>query len=263
MVAGRCNTPLISVITPTFNAADVLAGTLASVRSQRYPRVEHIVIDGASSDDTSDLLGRQCWGSLRYVSEPDGGIYHAMNKGLAMATGDVIGFLGAGDHYFGPNSLELVAEEFRSAGVDSVIGDLVYFDSSAPQRVIRTYTTPRFRPKQLTRGIMPPHMATFINRRLLLTVGGFDESFRIAGDFDRMIKLFSLREASYSYLPEVLVRMRRGGVSNGSVRSRLLINREMRNSCRLHGVKTSWVRLLSRYPGKVWQSLKHGPHAGI
>jgi len=255
--------PRVSVITVTYNCADVLERTLSSVAEQDDAEVEHVVVDGASTDGTRQLLERALSDRIQFVSEPDDGIYAAMNKGLRLATGDIVGFLNAGDVYADESVLAVVAKRFQLRALDVVFGDLVYFDESRPDRVVRTYDGSSFNRAALRRGIMPPHMATFVRRALLSEIGGFDERYRIAGDFECMVKLFWVCGVRFEHVPKILVRMQRGGVSNASLRNRWLVSKEIRDACREHNVPTGWFRLFSRYPGKIWESLRHGFHGRL
>lgn len=260
---GGQGAPRVSVVTVTYNSADILERTLRSVEEQDYSAVEHVVVDGASTDGTRQLLERVLSDRARFVSEPDDGIYAAMNKGLRLASGDVVGFLNAGDVYADSSVLTTIATRFQSLALEVVFGDLVYFDENRPDRVVRTYDGSSFHRSALRRGIMPPHMSTFVRRPLLAEIGGFDERYRIAGDFECMVRLFWNRDARFEHVSKVLVRMQRGGVSNASLRNRWLVSKEIRDACRKHGVPTGWLRLFSRYPGKIWESLRHGIHGRI
>lgn len=249
--------PSFSVVTVTLNCAEVIERTLLSVRQQSHGNVEHIIVDGGSTDGTQALVQKYQSSQLRFISEPDNGIYDAMNKGLHLASNEIVCFLNAGDMYSGSTVMRTVAEIFIRESPDIVFGNLVYFDDQNPNRAVRTYDAASFHRGKLRRGIIPPHMATFVKRSLLLEVDGFDEDYLIAGDFDCMVKLFWKRDAKFSHVPEVLVWMQQGGISNASLKNRWLTAKEIRHACRKHGVPTGWLRLFSRYPGKIWESLRH------
>jgi glycosyltransferase involved in cell wall biosynthesis len=207
----------ISVITATYNCAAVVADCLASVAGQTHDDVEHVVIDGASTDGTSDVLQAHRDLLAVLVSEPDGGIYDALNKGIARASGEVVGLLHADDVYADGEVLARVAEAFAHPEVDAVYGDLVYVSKSDPNRVIRYWSAGAFSPARLRRGWMPPHPALFLRRSLYERFGLFDTRYRIAADYDLMLRVLSQLSGKVVYLPEVLVRMRMGGVSNRSL----------------------------------------------
>jgi glycosyltransferase len=208
----------ISIITATWNCAATLGDCLASVAGQSYPDREHIIIDGASSDGTQDLIARHA-GQLAYsISEPDRGIYDALNKGIAQASGAVVGLLHADDLYADPEVLARIAAAFADPAVEAVYGDLVYVAKADTRRVIRHWRAGAFHPKRLRHGWMPPHPTLYLRRSLYERHGSFDTRYRIAADYDLMLRILSQLNGRAVYLPEVLVRMRVGGVSNRSLR---------------------------------------------
>ena len=213
--------PQISIISITHNCADVVLECIASLGSQTYPNREHLVIDGASTDGTLELLTSRREALSTLVSEPDLGIYDALNKGLALATGDVIGFLHADDIYASSRTLELVAESFSDPMVGAVYGDVEYVWNHRPDRVARRWRSQPFRPELLRRGWMPPHTTLYVRREWYERVGGFDTRYRISADYFHILQLFQHPDLNPVYIPEVLVRMRTGGASNGSL-SRLI-----------------------------------------
>lgn len=242
--------PLISVITVCYNSADTLARALQSVAEQDWPRVEHIVIDGASTDGTAAIIERFRPGLAQVLSEPDRGIYDAMNKGLDRASGDVICFLNADDQYTSKTVLSCVAVHMRDHGLDALMGDVIFFRGSNPNRIVRRYRSDRFSPARLAWGWMPAHPALFLTRTVVQRVGRFNPDYRIAGDFEFIVRTFHGHALHYRHLPEVLVRMQAGGVSTGGWRSTLRLNAEVLRACRENGVKTNIFKILSKYPKK-------------
>lgn len=204
----------ISVVTVCFNSAATIGSAVGSVLSQSL-RPEYIVIDGASTDGTLDLLERHRADISRLVSEKDGGMYHALNKGFTMASGDIIGLLHADDVYAGPDTLEKVAGLFEKTGADAVYGDLAYV--RADGSVLRYWRAGDYDRSSLERGWMPPHPAFFARRSVYDRFGLFDTSFRIAADYDLMTRLLYRERIKAVYLPELLVKMRSGGMSNRSL----------------------------------------------
>jgi glycosyltransferase involved in cell wall biosynthesis len=211
----------ISVITATFNRVDTVAEALASVAGQTWPQVEHIVIDGASTDGTLQLIEAQRDRLAVLVSEPDGGIYDALNKGFARSSGDVIGLMHSDDFYADDRVLERVAQAFADPVVDGVYGDLDYVAKADPTRIIRRWRSGTYRREKLAHGWMPPHPTLFLRRSVIERWGGFDTSFRIAADYDAMLRYLARGNIRLAYIPEVLVKMRVGGESNRSL-SRIL-----------------------------------------
>lgn len=206
----------ISIITATRNCVGTVAECLASVAGQTYPHREHIVIDGASRDGTLEVL--ETWRAQLavLVSEPDRGSYDALNKGIARASGEVVGLLNADDLYAGPGVLARIAAAFADPSVAAVYGDLVYVNQADTGRVIRYWRAGPYHPRRLARGWMPPHPTLYLRRDLYERHGGFGLGYRIAADYDLMLRVLSRINGQVVYLPEVLVRMRLGGTSNRS-----------------------------------------------
>lgn len=237
----------VSIITACFNSAATIEDTILSVAAQTWEDIEHIIIDGASTDGTLALLERYSAGLSRLISEPDNGIYDAMNKGVAMATGDVIAFLNADDVYKHSSVIERVARDMQDAGLDALYGNVEFFHPGSPEHVVRTYNSGQFTPSRVGWGWMPAHPAFFVRRWVFERYGGFDESFKIAGDFDFVARVFKLGKLQYRYIPEVMVRMQTGGVSTSGLRATYLLNREILRSCRQNGIKSNWLMLLTKY----------------
>lgn len=229
----------ISVITATYNCAATLRTTLESMAAQTYPNIEHLVIDGGSKDNTVELIQHWSAHPLTWESGKDKGIYDALNKGIAKATGEVVGFLHADDVLQDEHVLEKIAKAFEDPSVQAVYGDLVYVAQDDLQRVIRTWHSGSFDMNKLRQGWMPPHPTFYVRRSLYQQLGGFDLQYRIAADYDNMLRLLSGpdgRGIRAAYVPEVLVRMRTGGVSNRSLRNILQKSREDLAIVRRNGV---------------------------
>lgn len=216
----------ISVITACFNSEATLGEAIASLKRQRWPAIEHLVIDGASKDASVVIARDTLEEGDVLVSEPDRGIYDALNKGIRRASGDVIGFLHSDDLYAHDAVLERVAALFADPAVGAVYGDLQYVDAGRPERVIRHWTSGAFSRAKLKRGWMPPHPTFFMRREHYRALGGFDLSYRIAGDYNSLLRYLGSETFEVAYLPEVLVRMRVGGASNASLKAILRKSRE-------------------------------------
>ena len=245
----------VSVITVCFNSAETLESTLTSVANQTGAEVEHIVVDGASTDNTATILQGHLHQLARVISEPDCGIYDAMNKGVRVATGDVIGFLNADDVYAHQNVLSTVAEIMKREHLDALFGDVEFFRPDNPGRTIRRYSSAHFRPDRIAWGWMPAHPALFVRREVFQRVGEFRTDYRIAGDFEFVARAFGKHTLRYRHLPEVLVRMRTGGISTAGWRNTLLLNREVLRACRENGIATNMLKILSKYPAKLLEYL--------
>ncbi|MEK6788300.1 MAG: glycosyltransferase family 2 protein [Pseudomonadota bacterium] len=233
----------VTLITVCYNSARSIADTLHSVDAQSWPDIEHLVIDGASTDDTLAVVSRYPQPWRRVVSEPDAGIYDAMNKGLALATGTVVGFLNADDVLADSEVIARIAEAARQ-GAGVVYGDLCYVSASRPQQVVRYWTSRPFQAALLRSGWMPPHPTFYVRRTLLQSTGGFDVRYRIAADYDLMVRVLLAAEVSIVYLPHVLVRMQTGGASNRSLRNLLQKSCEDADIAHRHKLGGWWTVLL-------------------
>ena len=209
----------ISIITITFNSAKTLLRALESVQSQTYKDIEHVIVDGASTDGTRELIEAYAkkHKNVRWVSEPDEGIYNALNKGIRMATGDAIGFLHSDDVFYSTDSVAHIARALQEEGVQVVYGDLQYCNG---EKVVRRWKSNDFNPRALKYGWMPPHPTVYVRREVYQEVGEYDEWFRISADYDMMLRIFTAGYRS-RYLPEVLVSMEVGGASNKNTKARL------------------------------------------
>jgi glycosyltransferase involved in cell wall biosynthesis len=219
-------TPKISIITAVYNRAATIASAIDSLTAQHYTNWQHVVVDGASTDGTLDVLKQHISAQRIVISEPDAGIYDALNKGLNLAEGDIIGLLHSDDFFASPQVLDLVAQAFEDPEVDAVYGDLEYVSARNPLKRIRYWRSGAFKTQLLKLGWMPPHPALFLRRRVFASVGFYDTEFRIAADYDLMIRCFSRRNFKTVYIPSVLVRMRMGGESNRSLSQILRKSRE-------------------------------------
>jgi glycosyltransferase involved in cell wall biosynthesis len=245
----------ISIVTVCHNAADTIADTLDSVAMQSHHDVENIVIDGASTDNTLKIVERYAGRLAHVLSEPDHGVYDAMNKGLALASGDVIGFLNADDLYASKDVLSRVVRIMEREGLDALFGDVEFFKPKDPTRTVRRYRSARFSPDQIALGWMPAHPALFLRRRVYERYGHFRTDYRIAGDFEYCARIFHGKTLVYRSLPETLVRMRTGGISTSGWRNTVLLNREVLRACRENGIDTNIFKIFSKYPAKLMEFL--------
>ena len=216
----------ISIITITFNSAKTLQRALDSVQHQNYPDIEHVLVDGASTDGTREIIEvyAKQHPNVRWISEPDEGIYNAINKGIALATGDAIGFLHSDDVFHSSDSIGQIAAALEQKKVDVVYGDLQYVKGD---RIVRQWKSNVYHPRSLKYGWMPPHPTVYVRREVYEKVGKYDEWFRISADYDMMLRIFT---AGYKtcYIPEVLVCMEVGGASNKNSKARLSKTQEDR-----------------------------------
>ncbi len=242
-----------SLITVCRNAAPVIAETLQSVLAQTHDQIEVIVIDGSSTDGTADIVRGFSERIHHFVSEPDKGIYDAMNKGLRAATGDVIGFVNAGDLLMTPDVITRIDDAFQRTGADAVYGDIIMVDAVDIRKVKRTWRSGTYDRDNFRKGWMPPHIATFIKRSAYDRFGHFRDDLRIAADYEILHRFLFKEGITAVHLPEVLVRFRLGGMSNGSLRHVLKANAEVRRSWRLNGFAAPPLLVTRKLWSKVLQ----------
>jgi glycosyltransferase len=227
-----------------------------NVLSQSYEEIEYIVVDGGSNDGTIDIIQAYSERISQWISEPDHGIYDAMNKGIRMATGQVIGFLHSNDVYAHPWVIEEVARVFQDSKVSSVYGDLQYVDKEDLNRVIRNWKSSPYRHGKFKKGWMPPHPTFFVRKEIYEKYGYFNTHFRIAGDYELMLRFLERHRISAAYIPEVLVKMRWGGISNGGVKNILIKSYEDYRAWGINdlngGVHTIFLKNLSKIP-QFWE----------
>ena len=226
----------VSVITAVLNRASTLESALRSVHGQTGADVEHIVIDGGSTDGTLALLARHKAGIAKMVSEPDGGLYDALNKGIRQASGDVIGFLHADDEFAAPDALARIAHAFGNPAVEAVYGDLVYVKQNDASRVVRYWRAGTYQRDQFMHGWMPPHPTFYVRAGIYSRFGGFDTRYRLAADYENMLRILWRGGVQATYVPQVLVRMRMGGMSNKSLLNMLRKSREDYAAMRQNGI---------------------------
>lgn len=235
----------ISIITVCFNSAETIGHTLRSVREQNYHDVEHIVIDGGSRDKTLDVVAAEGVHVAKLVSERDHGIYDAMNKGIAMATGDVIGFLNADDFYAAPDVLMQVAKVFEERPINACYGDLCYVKQANTQNIVRYWRSSDFKSGLFFSGWCPPHPTFFVRKSIYERFGGFDLDYKIAADMELMIRFLVVHRVKSCYLPRILVKMRMGGTTNRSVRNVIKQNCEIWQAFKKHSLRPSLAQFIS------------------
>lgn len=224
----------ITVITVAYNSERTIVDMLRSVAAQTHPDIEHLIIDGGSTDRTLALVAEHGSHVARVVSEPDDGIYDAMNKGMRLATGDLVGCLNSDDLFATPQVLADVARMATQQGADAVYGDVTHFDPARADPLVRYWRAGSYSLRKVRLGWMPPHPSLYVRRAVIERIGVFDASLRIAGDYEFMLRLFSQPGLKVSYVPEVLVDMRVGGASQRSFGALMLKSREDLRALRRH-----------------------------
>lgn len=238
----------VSIITVCFNSAETIRDSIESVLSQNYPNIEYIIIDGGSTDGTLDIINKYQDKITVNISEPDDGIYDAMNKGMHNATGDVIGFINSDDFYPSKTVLSSIAQVFSDESIDACYGDLCYVKQNNTQSVVRYWKSSAFEPGSFRDGWSPPHPTLFVRRNIYEKYGMFDLDYKIAADVELMMRLLEVHDVNAAYLPEVLVHMRLGGETNKSIGNIIRQNQEIWRALKMHGLKPSLFRFIG---GKV------------
>jgi glycosyltransferase involved in cell wall biosynthesis len=237
--------PKISIITVVFNNEATIADTIESVRAQNYPNMEYIVVDGLSKDRTLDRINERRDVITRLVSEEDFGIYDAMNKGISLASGEVIGFIN-GDDFYMPGALAKVAEAFRDPALEACYGDLCYVRQNDPSMIVRDWRSSPFVAGAFEEGWCPPHPTFFVRREVYRRLGSFDLSYRIAADVELMMRFLERHSIKSKYLPGIMVKMRMGGTTNRSWKNILQQNKEVLRALEIHGLRANPVRFFSK-----------------
>ncbi|NOZ09505.1 MAG: glycosyltransferase [Gammaproteobacteria bacterium] len=242
----------ISIITVVMNAVDTIEDTLRSVATQTHPDVEHIVIDGGSTDGTLEIIERHRDCIALWKSEPDDGIYDAMNKGIELATGEVVGTLNADDVYNHDNVLTTVSQGFEDGRLEACYADLVYVDPQDMDQVSRYWRSCDYRPGLFERGWIPAHPTFFVRRSVYESLGSFDLQYRLHADTELTLRFLAVAGICSRYYPEIWVRMRTGGATNRSIGNILRGNLESYRACKAHGLKVTPlyfpIKFLSRLP---------------
>jgi len=237
----------ISLITVTFNSGATLQDTINAVRKQDYADIEYIIVDGASQDDTLDIIRSNEPGINKWISEPDNGISDAMNKGLKLVTGEIVGIINSDDFYHSDTILSSVAKVFEDQNVDAVFGDLVFVDPNNLTKVVRKYSSKNWNPEKFSRGFMPAHPTFFVRRKYYEKFGLFKTDYKIAADYELLIRFLYVNKLRYQYLPLTMVTMRRGGVSSNGIKSNIILNNEIIRGCRENGIQTNVFKIYPKY----------------
>lgn len=247
--------PLLTVITVVFNGAKTLEQTIRSVIEQTYDNVEHIIIDGGSTDATLDIL-RKYEDSIDYwVSENDAGIYDAMNKGIALANGEYVGMLNSDDHFANPAVLGKMAEYLKKNNVDAIFGCLDVVDPAQPSRVLRKYRISSFNPFMLRIGVMPPHPTFYCKKSFYKKIGPYRTDYRIAADFEMLTRMLIKQGITWAFIDEVIVKMRSGGLSSNGIKSNWIVNREIVRACTENGLYTNIFILALKLPIRLLERI--------
>ena len=228
----------VTIITATLNNSSTITETINSVLSQDFFDIEHIIIDGSSSDGTLEIINdyKSKNKSVKLFSEKDNGVYNALNKGLSLATGDIIGFLHSDDVFASKTIISEIISIFENNDADGVYGNLQYVKNSDISKVIRNWKSRNFYPEMIKKAWMPPHPTLFLRNEVYEKHGHFDTSYKISADYEFILRIFKDQFLNFEYLPKVITSMRLGGISNGSMRNIALKVKEDYRAMRKHKV---------------------------
>lgn len=241
----------VTVITVTYNSEQFINQCISSVLEQTYQDVEYIIIDGNSSDSTLKIV--RSFPDILYVSEPDNGIYDAINKGIKMATGDLVGILNSDDFFNHKNVLARIVQEFQeNEQIDAVFADVSFIDRVNPGKTLRYYSSKFFKPWMFKFGFQPAHPTLYVKKDVFNSHGLYRPDLKIAGDFEFMLRIFLKERIRFKYIDDLWVKMRVGGASTSGVQSLVLLNKEIIRSCRSNGIYTNQWMVYSKYLIKWW-----------
>jgi len=244
------------VITAVFNGAKTIQDCIKSVSGQIYPNIEHIIIDGGSTDGTLEVIKRYTEKRVNIVSEPDNGIYDALNKGIRQASGEVIGLLHSDDFYAHDRVIEKVADIFMKYNIDSCYGDLQYVDKNNPDKVIRYWKSSQYRHGKFKYGWMPPHSTFFVKKEIYNKYGYFNTNFKIAADYELMLRFLEKHKISTYYIPEVFIKMRIGGTSNRNIKNLIIKSNEDYRAWKVNNLNGGFYTILLKNLCKIPQFFK-------
>lgn len=247
---------MISIITATYNSAETINDTIKSVLCQTNKDFEYIIVDGGSTDETIDIVKSyesEFSGRLKWVSEKDKGIYDAMNKGIKMASGDIIGILNSDDYYTSDDIIQTIADAFKCQNVDAIYGDIHFIKDGVPDKCVRYYSSRLFSPFWLRFGFMPAHPSFYCKREVFDKSGLYRLDYKIGSDYEMMVRLFRKHKISSRYVPKDFVTMRTGGASNSNLQSRLTLIKEDVKACRDNGIYTNELFICLKFLYKIFE----------
>ncbi|MDD2680641.1 MAG: glycosyltransferase family 2 protein [Patescibacteria group bacterium] len=245
----------LSLITPSYNSAATITRTVESVIAQNYSDLEYIIVDGASKDNTKDIvLSYQNKINIKFISESDSGIYEAMNKGVKLANGEVVGILNSDDMFDNPEVLTKVAALFDDDKIEAVYGDINYFSKDV-NKTTRVWRAGEYQENKLNNGWVIPHPALFLRREVYEKCGLFRTDFKLAGDYEFILRILKIHKINLKYLPEVLVRMYNGGVSGNNLGQRIKGWKELKKAWKVNNLTLPKLFILRRIIFKLKQFL--------
>ena len=245
-----------SIVIPSFNSQEFIAYTIESVLFQKYRNIELIIVDGGSRDDTIKIIKSYGQKITKFISEPDRGVFDALNKGIKIASGDVIGWLGSDDFYIDDSVVDIAMKTIVNKNVEMCWGDLIYVDRKNPNRIVRFWKSSEYKEGKFKKGWQLPHFASFIKKDVLEKYGGFNLDFPIAADYELMLRLLEKHKVKSYYIPKALVKMRTGGQSNKNITNIIKANIECYQAWRTNGLEINPLIFFLKPASKVIQYFK-------
>ena len=243
----------ISIITICKNSASTIESTIKSVINQSDQSFEYIIVDGCSNDSTLEIIEQYKSKVDKFVSEPDSGLYDAMNKGIELAEGEIIGFINSDDYYVNEKVIENIRHSFIDSGADSVYGDIQYVDKDNPDKVIRNWVAGKYNIKKFFFGWMPPHPSFFVKSQIYKKFGKFNLRLRFSADYELMLRFLLKHRISAYYFPQCVIKMRIGGQNNKSLKNRLKANYEDRLAWKINKLKGGFLASAMKPVSKIHQ----------
>lgn len=244
----------ISIITPSYNNGKTISWTIESILKQDFKDIEYIIIDGNSTDNTTDTIKEyepMFNGRLKWISEPDNGLYEAMNKGIKMATGEIVGILNADDFYHRTDIISKIAREFKANDIDALYGDLIFVSSKNINKTVRYYSAKNFNISKFKFGFAPPHPTFFTYKKNFEKFGYYKTNYQISSDFELLVRFLYVNKLRAKYLPTVFLKMRTGGLSTNKKHQLFTNTKEQVKACRMNGIKTHTIFVLMKFAIKI------------
>ncbi len=243
----------VSIITVSHNSVKTISDTIKSVLAQSYANIEYIIVDGSSTDGTIELITSFGNRISKFISEPDCGIYDAINKGIRLATGEIVGIVNSDDFFYSNDVIAKVAQSFCENNIDAVIGDAQFVDPNQPSKIVRYYSSKNYSVGKFRYGFMPAHPSFYVKREFFEKLGYYKTDYKIGADFELLIRFLYINNLKFKYLEMPFLSMRMGGVSNKSLHSKYILNKEIYRACKENGIKTNYFFLYLKYLIKMFE----------